>query len=530
MTSWEIGRKLDNGKYIVDRELGRGAFGITYKVRETRTDRLFAVKTLNESLQQRTDFPAIQVKFINEAIRLAKCSHPNIADVTEVFMEDQLWCMVMEYIDGIELANYLGQKGTLSETEAINIIDRVGLALSCVHEKNILHRDIKPENILLRKSDLSPVLVDFGLAREIVPNLTLQSMSHFGTLFYAPIEEYEQKGNFGAWTDIYALAATLYVLLVGRAKTPSQLSTIRKIEYLANKRDSLPTPKQINSDISDRTNEAILKGMAIEPGDRPKIVQDWLNLLPPNQKETYYLSIRRGSREYHVLQDFLAHGIWKAADEETQKLMFGESFGLMDGGGNAFNSMVNLPLSKIKLIDELWTHYSNGRFGFSIQNQIWEKVSANIYDFARTVGWLDKEETRHGSICYGNLEFKISAPIGHLPCFVGNFYPSGDTLCPYFSREQENWGNWESWNPDDDTYIFLCDFGTNYPYFEGISNERLEVRGLEQRLLFLQQQSRIHVDWEKLKDSLEKGESLNYYIDNILYLDVFFERVKNCYK
>lgn len=79
MTSWEIGRKLDNGKYVVEKELGRGAFGITYKVRESRTYRLFAVKTLNESLQQRSNFQAIQVKFINEAIKLAKCSHPNIA-------------------------------------------------------------------------------------------------------------------------------------------------------------------------------------------------------------------------------------------------------------------------------------------------------------------------------------------------------------------------------------------------------------------------------------------------------------------
>lgn len=165
MTSWEIGRKLDNGKYVVEKELGRGAFGITYKVREVRSDRLFAVKTLNESLQQRSDFQAIQVKFINEAIRLAKCSHPNIADVTEVFMEDQLWCMVMKYIEGQELADYLRQQGTLLEAEAINIINQVGSALSCVHEKNVLHRDIKPENILLRKSDLSPVLVDFGLAR-----------------------------------------------------------------------------------------------------------------------------------------------------------------------------------------------------------------------------------------------------------------------------------------------------------------------------------------------------------------------------
>jgi serine/threonine protein kinase len=121
--------------------------------------------------------------------------------------------MVMDYIEARDLNSYLKQQGKLAEPEAIAIIAKIGEALSCVHQQNILHRDIKPHNILLRRSDLSPIIIDFGLARELMPELTMQRMTSNGTRFYMPVEQYQENGNCGAWTDIYALAATLYVLV-----------------------------------------------------------------------------------------------------------------------------------------------------------------------------------------------------------------------------------------------------------------------------------------------------------------------------
>ena len=281
MRYWKKGNELNNGKYVVEQILGSGGFGVTYRVKQTdKNNKLFALKTLNYQTQNGQSFQQLQVKFINEAIKLAKCSHPYIANVFEVFQEEKLWCMVMEYIEGEDLAVYLRKQGRLSEPEAISIINKVGSALSCVHQQNILHRDIKPENILLRKSDLAPIVIDFGLARELVSNITRQKMTYRGTPFYAPVEqEYELEGEYGAWTDVYALAATLYMLLVGQNKTPGQFSTARKIEYEVNKYDPLLPPKKLNPNISDRINDAILKGMAIEPGDRPRSVKEWLELL-----------------------------------------------------------------------------------------------------------------------------------------------------------------------------------------------------------------------------------------------------------
>ena len=279
MVYWKAGKKLNNGKYIVNEILGSGGFGVTYKITEAKTNRLFALKTLNIEAQSRPNFAQLQTKFINEAIALASCPHPNIVRVyPQVFQQEGLWCMVMEYIEGEDLGRYIEQNGKFSEADAIAIIRKVGEALSSIHQKGFLHRDIKPANIILRSSDSSPVLIDFGLAREFISEQSM-SMTNSRTESFAPIEQYQRHGNFGAWTDVYALAATLYVLLTTRPPLPAKFR--HETNY------DLTPPKQYESEISDRINEAILKGMEIEPGDRPQSVKKWLELFEEQEIEIY---------------------------------------------------------------------------------------------------------------------------------------------------------------------------------------------------------------------------------------------------
>ncbi|MGD1807146.1 serine/threonine protein kinase [Dapis sp. BLCC M126] len=181
-------------------------------------------------------------------------------------------------------------------------MQQIANALTVIHSQNILHWDIKLDNIILRKNHKNQeqvVLIDFGIAREFIPNQT-KSYTQFYTPGYAPIEQYIRKHKPGEYTDIYALAATLYVLLTKSPlpnsidryhtqpailKTPlpkparSILKLVLKLTGKQSKYDPLVEPKQINNKISDRLNNAILKGMEIQPEDRPQTMQEWLALL-----------------------------------------------------------------------------------------------------------------------------------------------------------------------------------------------------------------------------------------------------------
>jgi len=265
--AWIVGQVVGN-EYTIERELGDGGFGITYLTFKKNGQKV-VVKTLNDQVQQRPDFAKLQQDFLNEALRLAKCTHPHIAKVGPIFQEGHLWCMVMDYIDGGNLADRVVQKGVFPEDEALLYIEQIGAALTVVHQQGLLHRDIKPQNIMLRQGTKEAVLIDFGLAREFTPNLT-QTHTQFLTHGYAPIEQYYKRNKRGAYTDIYALAATLYSLLTG------------VVPVSAFDRESgvpLEPPKRLNPKISDQINQAILKGMALKAHNRPQSMDDWLKML-----------------------------------------------------------------------------------------------------------------------------------------------------------------------------------------------------------------------------------------------------------
>jgi serine/threonine protein kinase len=269
--AWLSGQQLQDGKYTIEKELGEGGFGITYRARDNQGNYV-VIKTLNDAIQKRADFAKFQQDFLNEAIKLAKCSHPHIVQIYEVIHENDLWCMVMEYIDGEDLGSLVENQGILSESEALRYIQQIGSALTVVHDNGLLHRDIKPQNIMLRSGKSEAVLIDFGIAREFSQNLT-QTHTQMLADGFAPIEQYDKKAKRGAFTDVYALAATLYSVLTGELPTISPMRAIGT---------ELAEAKKINSSISDRVNHAIIKGMEIKPENRPQSVQDWLCMLPSN--------------------------------------------------------------------------------------------------------------------------------------------------------------------------------------------------------------------------------------------------------
>ncbi|MBD1938591.1 serine/threonine-protein kinase [Microcoleus sp. FACHB-68] len=438
MSYWTPGQKLQNGKYIIADIIGSGGFGITYRAKEQPAGRILALKTLNHLTQQKGNFAKLQEDFVNEALCLAKCSHPHIAQVYRVFQEDELWCMAMEYIDGINLHEYQEDKGILPQHEALRIIRQMGEALTFVHERGFLHRDVKPANILLRRQNLDAVLIDFGLAREFTEG-QIRIHTNSRTECFAPIEQYELKAERGAYTDVYALAATLYYVRTGKNPFPAEFRKEANIP--------LVSPKQYNPEIEDWENEAILEGMKLEAKDRPQTIKAWLELLKEDtddlpleesvqvlKEDTEDLLSEKGI-DYRQLRDYLKAGSWKEADEETRRVMLKAA---NQKGFFSRESIDNFPCTDLRTIDQLWVKYSNGRFGFSVQKRLWLQAGGNIdYEtecrLGDLVGWRVNGEWED----YDKLTFSLKTPEGHLPvCWRGLFAYGKCVWCA--------WGSWSA--------------------------------------------------------------------------------------
>ncbi|HEY9596399.1 MAG TPA: serine/threonine-protein kinase [Cyanophyceae cyanobacterium] len=398
---WKPGQKLQHGKYTIEKELGQGGFGITYLVKDKQGNPL-VIKTLNDYLQRQYDFAKFQQDFLNEALRLAKFRHPHIVRVDEVVQEGERWCMVMEYIEGETLAHRIWTQGVLPESEALSYMQQIGDALTLVHNSGLLHRDIKPLNIMRRQNRAEVVLIDFGIAREFTPNLTqthTQSLSDG----YAPIEQYDWRAKRGAYTDVYALAGTLYSLLTGEIPVPSPVRAFGS---------SLPLPQHLNPKISDRVNQAILKGMAMKPEERPQSVAEWLSLLGWNTMP----GLSPG--DYSKLRDLLAAGKWQEADKETAALM------LKASGREGWLRVADIekfPSQDLRTIDQLWRDYSSDRFGLTVQQHIWQSVVETHKNewkawccFGDRVGWRMKGNW----LAHSSLNFTPNAPEGELPALV----------------------------------------------------------------------------------------------------------------
>ena len=269
-----MGTSLQNGKYILQQELGVGGFGRTYKAINQVLNQVVVIKTWKSVLRQKTELAEVRKELLNEAQRLIKCDHPNIVRFYEFFIEAEIPYIVMDYIAGETLDEIVQPESVLSEAKAIEYIRQLGAALKVIHSNGLLHRDIKPQNVILHQESQKVVLIDFGIAREFNQG-RIQTHTSIVSDGYAPIEQYLPKAPRTSATDIYGLAATLYTLVTGEIPLPAPLRN----------RMTLSTPKDMRPELSHQISEAIMQGMALEIEERPSNIDEWLSWLPQQESK-----------------------------------------------------------------------------------------------------------------------------------------------------------------------------------------------------------------------------------------------------
>jgi len=275
--------------YEIKEILGQGGFGITYLAYDPNLEKYVAVKEYlpielavrerDHSVHPVSEERGEQYKwglnrFIKEARTLAKFEHPNIVRVLSVTEENNTAYMVMAYEHGHTLQQKLEGKKTLEEAELLKILIPLLGGLEQIHKAGFIHRDIKPDNIFIR-NDGSPVLLDFGSARQALGEQT-KTLTSLVTPGYAPFEQYYSKSDQqGPWTDIYGLGATLYRAIAG---VPPMDAVDRSNAILKSTSDKLILVTEIGKGkYSERFLKAIDHALQFKEEDRPQTIKAWKN-------------------------------------------------------------------------------------------------------------------------------------------------------------------------------------------------------------------------------------------------------------
>lgn len=283
-----VGKRID-ARYEIQEVIGVGGMAVVYKAYDTIDERIVAVKILKEEFLANEEF---RRKFKNESKAIAILNHPNIVKVYDVSFGEKIQYIVMEYIDGITLKEYIHTQGRINWKEAVHFESQILQALQHAHDKGIIHRDIKPQNIMLLKNGNIKV-TDFGIARFARSDTKTMTDSAIGSVHYISPEQ--ARGDFtDEKADLYSSGVVLYEMITG--KVPFNADSAVSIAIMQLQKEAV-LPRELNPNIPLGLEEITMRAMQKNPRDRYQSAAEMLmdlNELSRNPAITFEYSYNNG--------------------------------------------------------------------------------------------------------------------------------------------------------------------------------------------------------------------------------------------
>jgi serine/threonine protein kinase len=271
-----LGRVI-KGRYKLIDEIGRGSFATVYIVRDTKTNRIFAMKAM---LYEPSDDGELLARFQREAHILLTLHDPHIVRIFEYGDESDLHYILMDYIDGQNLKYYTLTGGSMEPARALDYALQIAEGLDAAYKNGVVHRDIKPQNIVINSQGVAKI-TDFGLARSRETVTLTQSNVFMGTAYYIPPEQAESGRSADIRSDLYSVAAVLFEMLSGHPPYEGDTAVDIVVKHM---NDKVPSICTIRPELPRELDQFMQKAMAKLPADRFSTPREFINALEKLQE------------------------------------------------------------------------------------------------------------------------------------------------------------------------------------------------------------------------------------------------------